>query len=188
MSNTKEKFNADVELNEIFMFAVKKITGVIPVIKEAVSRDKKLKDLENRNKELKKQLDSLKISFELVQGDAKERIKEIISIKEEELENIKKEIKEIKSLVIETSNELMEYEKYIDYIYNRVEWRKCKIDIKTITIEEFIGYLCLYTNFGQDSHFPEYSYSNYPKKFNDIISVIRKNDWTSFFMWIANSN
>ena len=26
------------------------------------------------------------------------------------------------------------------------------------------------------------------KKFNDIISVIRKNDWTSFFMWIANSN
>lgn len=188
MSETRKRFDVHSEIREYLLSAVKKVTGIIPLIKEEASISLKLSELEGEEDHIIEQINSLKISLKLVEKEEiKKAIEEIISLKEKELKKNREEKDKLNLSLAEYSNEIEDYELYITQVYLFTDdfdfIDEDFIEFEKFSRDEFIAYIFIQTNSGESS-FPRYDKADAPIILHEIIDFVKNHNWNSFIDYI----
>ena len=189
MSETRKFFNAVTPITETFFEAIIQVCGLISVAKEEKNLKKQIEEFILENKQIEKQITSLKVSLKLVgKEEIISALKEIISIKEKELEKNQKSIEEFQKVLSAYSVEFEEYGIYIDRVYeftkDLISFKE--IEFKAFSEEEFISFIILTSNLGKHD-IPKFDKTQMPIRLHDIIDNTNFG-WNFFWDKVVENN
>ncbi len=192
MPKTRKRFDAETEIRKYFLSAVKKVTGLIPLMKEEANLKYELAELGRVEKIITEEIKSLKVSIKLVKKDEiKKAIEEIISLKEKELEENEKKSDNLTEQLNECTDEISDYESYINRIYLFTDEFDMiyddEIGFEKFSRDEFIAYVFLRTDCGREA-FPSYIRDDISEVVHEVLGYLRRNGWNSFLEWVAKNN
>ena len=192
MPKTRKRFDAETEIRKYFLSAVKKATGLIPLMKEEANLKYELAELGRVEKIITEEIKSLKVSIKLVKKDEiKKAIEEIISLKEKELEENEKKSENLTEQLNKCTDEISDYESYINRIYMFTDEFDMiyddDINLEKFSRNEFIAYVFLRTNYGEEK-FPRYIRTDCSEVTKEVLGYLRENGWNSFLEWVVEKN
>lgn len=191
MPKTRKRFDSETEIRKYFLSAVKKVTGLIPLMKEEANLKYELAELGRVKKIITEEIKSLKVSIKLVKKDEiKKAIEEIISLKEQELKENNEKCDELNKQLEECTDEISDYERYINRIYQFTDEFDMiyddEIGFEKFSRDEFIAYVFLRTDCGGEA-FPSYIRDDISEVVHEVLGYLRKNKWSSFLEWVVKN-